>query len=161
MSPHIFDRIEFGRIRGQSLDHDSTSRSSYVIFDQHAAMNRRTIPNDEDFFGNMPLEMSQELDHFGAFDAAGMDLKIEPPERQATDDRKAFPVKGFMEHRGLPAQRPSACPRGAGAQSAFIDKDDGSSLLAGLFLKRATPRAASAGSLSRPAPPPGAPVSGN
>lgn len=131
--PHIFDRIEFRRVRGQSLDHDSTSRSSHVVFDQHAAMNRRTIPNDQDFSGNMPLEMLQELNHLGAFDAAGMDLKIEAPERKATDDRKALPVKGFMEHGSLPAQRPRPCPRGAGAQSAFVDENDSAPLLAGLF----------------------------
>lgn len=79
--PHIFDRIEFRRVRGQSLDHDSTSRSSHVVFDQHAAMNRSAIPNDQDFPGNMPLEMLQKFNHLGAFDATGMDLKIEPPER--------------------------------------------------------------------------------
>lgn len=135
VAPHIFDRIEFRRIRGQSLDHDSLSRSSHVVFDQHAAMNRRTVPNNQDFSGNMPLEMPQELDHLGAFDAACIDLKIEPPERKATDDRKAFPVKGFMEHRSLPAQRPCARPRGAGAQSAFVDEDDSAPLLAGFFFK--------------------------
>jgi hypothetical protein len=31
-----------------------------------------------------------------------MDLEIEPPERQAANDRKAFPVEGLVQHRGLP-----------------------------------------------------------
>src|SRR5436190_18819551 len=62
-----------------------------------------------------------------------MDLEIEPPARQAADDRNAFPIEGFVQHWGLPARCPGACPRGAGAQPAFVDKDDGSPLLPGLF----------------------------
>jgi hypothetical protein len=57
-----------------------------------------------------------------------MNLKIEPPEGQAPNDRKTFPIKGFVQHRSLPAWSPGACPRWASAQSAFVDKDDGSSL---------------------------------
>ena len=40
-----------------------------------------------------------------------------------------------MQHRGLPARSPSAHPGRASAQSAFVDKDDGSPLLPGLFFK--------------------------
>lgn len=83
----------------------------------------------------MSLEVAQKRDDLEAFDTAGMDLEIEPPERQAANDRKAFPVEGLVQHRGLPPWRPCACPRGAGAQPAFVDKDDGSPLLPGLFFK--------------------------
>ena len=31
----------------------------------------------------------------------GMDLEIEPPQGQAADDRKAFPVEGLVQHRGF------------------------------------------------------------
>lgn len=84
---------------------------------------------------DMPLEVPEKLDHLGAFDAAGVDLEIEPPERQSADDRKAFPVEGLVQHRGLTARRPSANPGRAGAQSTFVDEDDGAMLLAGLFFK--------------------------
>ena len=77
--------------------------------------------------------MAQKLDDLEALDTAGMNLEIESPERQAPDDRKAFPVEGLVQHWSLPTGRPSACPRGAGAQPALVDKDDGSSLLPGLF----------------------------
>ena len=98
-------------------------------------MDRCAIPDDQYFPGNMSLEMAQKLDDLETFDAAGMNLEIKPPEGQAADDGKAFPVEGLVQHRGLPAGRPSACSRGAGAQPAFVDEDDGSSLLAGLFFK--------------------------
>lgn len=133
MPPHILDRIEFGRVSRQSFDHEATLGGGHIVFDQHTPVDRCAIPDDQHFPRNMALEMAQKLDDLETFDATGMDLEIEPPERQAADDRKAFPVEGFVQHRGLPARGPGACPRGAGAQSAFVDKDDGSPLLPGLF----------------------------
>ena len=135
MPPHILDGIEFGRVSRQSCNHDTTLGGGNVIFDQHTAMDRCAIPDDQDFPAQMSLEVVQKLDDLEAFDAAGVNLEIEPPERQAADDRKAFPVEGLVQHRGLPAQGPSACPCWASAQSAFVDKDDGSPLLPGLFFK--------------------------
>ena len=133
MPPHVLDRIEFGRVSRQPFNHKAALGANHVVFDQHAPVDRCAIPDDQHFSGNMSLEMAQKLDDLDAFDAAGMDLEIKSPERQAADDGKAFPVEGFGQHRGLPARRPSACPRGAGAQPAFVDKDDGSPLLPGLF----------------------------
>ena len=135
MPPHIFDRIEFGGISRQPLDHDATPRGSHVVFDQQTAMNRRPIPEDQHFPWQVPLEVMEKLDHLETFDAPCMYLEIKPPERQTPNDRKAFPVEGFVQHRGLPTRGPSARPCGAGAQSAFVDKDDETPLLAGLFFK--------------------------
>jgi len=135
MTPHIFDWIEFGRIGRQSLAQQAPSRRGDVVFDQQAPMNRRAIPEDQDSPGNMPLEVPEKRDHLQAFDAAGMDLEIESPKYQAANDRKTFPVEGFVEDRGLSTRGPSARPRGAGAQSAFVDEDDGAPLLAGFFFK--------------------------
>ena len=83
----------------------------------------------------MPLEVAEKRDHLGTFDATGMDLKIEPPEGQSTDDRKALPVEGFVEHWGAPTRGPCADPRGAGAQAAFVNKDDSAALPGGFFFK--------------------------
>jgi len=133
MPPHILDRIEFGRVSRQAFDHKAALGQGHIVFDQQAPVDRCAIPDDQYFPGNMSLEMAQKLDDLETFDAAGMNLEIEPPESQAPDDRKALPVEGLVQHRGLPAGRPSACPRGAGAQPAFVNKDDGSPLLPGLF----------------------------
>ena len=161
MPPHIFDRIEFGGVSGQSLDHDSPLGGSHIVFDQRAAMDRGAIPEDEHFPSDVAFEVSKEFDHLRALDAGGVDLEIEPPEGQAPDEGKAFPVEGFVQHRGLPARSPSAHSGRASAQSAFVDKDDGSPLLPGLFLKPASPPVASGEWLSRRVPPPGVPVAGN
>ncbi len=133
--PHILDRIEFGRISWQPFNHDVPPGGGNVVFDQHAPVDGSTIPDDQQLSGKVALEVAQKLDDLETFDATSMNLEIEPPERQAADDRKAFPVEGFVQHRGLPTRRPSARPGGPGAQAAFVDEDDGSSLLAGLFFK--------------------------
>lgn len=104
-----------------------------MAFDQKTAMNRRAIPQHKNFSAHMPLEMAQKLDDLKAFDAAGVDLEVEPPPGQTADDRKTFPIEGLLQHRRLSAWSPGARPRGTCAQSAFVDEDDRSPLLAGLF----------------------------
>jgi len=133
MPPHIFNRIEFGRVSWQPFDHEATFSGGHIVFDQHAPVDRCAIPNDEYLTGNMALEMAQKLDDLEALDTAGMNLEIEPPERQAPDDRKAFPVKGLMQYRGFSTWSPSACPCWARAQATFVNKDEGSPLLLRLF----------------------------
>jgi hypothetical protein len=71
-------------------------------------MNRRAIPKDQNFAGDMPLQVPEKLNDLGAFDAALVDLKVKPPQRQAANDGKAFPVEGFVQHRSLPARGPGA-----------------------------------------------------
>lgn len=133
MPPYVFDRIEFRCVSRQPFDREATFGGGHIVFDQHTPVDRRAIPDDQHFSWNMALEMAQKLDDLETFDAAGMNLEIEPPESQGPDDGKTFPVKGLRQHRGFAAWRPSAGPRGAGAQPAFVNKDDGSPLLPGLF----------------------------
>src|SRR5579871_5543176 len=106
MAPHIFNRIEFRRVSGQAFQDEALSGGGEVILDQETAMNRRAIPKDHDFAGDVPSQVPEKLDDLGAFDAALMDLKVKPPQGQAANDGKAFPVEGFVEHGGLPARCP-------------------------------------------------------
>jgi len=161
MAPHILDRVEFRRVSRKTFHHDAFTGGGDVILDQQAAVDRRAIPQDQNSAGDVPLQVPEKLNDLRAFDAALMDLKVKPPQRQAANNRKAFPVEALVQHRSLPARGPSADSRRAGAQPAFIYENDGSPLLAGFFLKRAIPLAASGGWLSRLAPPNGAPVFGN
>jgi len=135
ISPHILNRIEFGRIGRQPLHQQSPSGPGDILFNQPTAVNRCAIPQNQYFSADMALQVMQELKDLEAFDAARMNLKVEAPLRQAANDREAFPVEGLLQHRRLSAPRPSPRPRGTRAQSAFVDEDDGSPLLAGLFFK--------------------------
>ena len=161
MTPHILDRVEFRRVSRQTFQDDALAGGGDVVLDQQTAMNRRPIPQDQNFAGDMPLEVPEKLDDLKAFDTAVMNLKIEPPERQPANDGKTFPVESLVQDRRLPAGGPGANSRRARAQSTFIYKDDGSPLSAGFFLKRAIRHAASGGWPWGRAPAPGAPVSGN
>lgn len=83
----------------------------------------------------MSLEMTQKFDHLEAFDTPRVNLAVETPSGQPTDDREAFPVEGLLQHRRLPTRSPSPRPGRSGAQSAFVNENDSSPLLAGLFFK--------------------------
>ena len=131
--PHILDGIKFWSIGWQSLDLNASPGGGNVVLDQEAAMNGGAIPENQQLSGNVPLEVFQEFNHLKAFDAAGMDLKEESPKGQGADDRKAFPVERLVKHRSLSPWCPGAGPGRAGAQSAFVNKDKGSSLPARLF----------------------------
>lgn len=135
MPPHILDRIEFGGVSRQAFDHDAPPGGSNMILDQPAAVDGCAVPNNEHFSAKVALEVPKKFDHLRALDAAGMNLEIKSPEGQAPDDRKTFPVEGFVQHRSLPARGPGAHPGRAGAQAAFVDKDDGAPFLPGLFFK--------------------------
>ena len=133
MPPHIFNRIEFGRIGGQPFELNPSLGIGDEVFDQKAAMNGCAIPKDQDLSGNMPLEIFKKIDYLQTFDAAGMDLKKESPQGQAANQRKAFPVEGLLQNGRLSAQRPGARPRRPGAQPAFVNKDNGLALPVRLF----------------------------
>ena len=134
MPPDVFDRVKFRCIGGQALDLYSPPGGGDIILYQDTAVNGRPIPEQEYFAGKVPLEVSQKVDDLRAFDAAGVNLEIEPPKGQATNDREAFPIKGLLEDGCLSARSPGANPRRTGTQPAFVDKDDGSPLLTGFFL---------------------------
>ena len=161
MPPHILDRIKFGRVSGQPLDDEAASRGRHIVFDQHAPVDGGPIPDDQQFPRQVPLEVVQKIHHLETFDAARMDLEIKPPQRQAANNRKTFPIEGLVQHRSLPTWRPGACTRWTSAQSAFVNKDYGSTLLPGLFLRRAIRFVASDGWPARRVPPLGVPVVGS
>ena len=133
MTPHIFDRVEFGRIGRQSFEVDSSLGGGDEVLNEQASVNWCAIPDNQELSGNVSPEVLEEFDDLRAFDAPGMNLEVEPPQRQTANDRKTFPIKGLVQDGGLSARSPSADPCGPGAQPAFVDKDDGSPLLAGLF----------------------------
>jgi hypothetical protein len=135
MTPHILDWVEFRCVGREAFDDDALAGGGDVILEQKTAMDRRAIPQDQDFAGDMVLQVPEKPDDLRAFDAALVDLKVKPPQCQTANDRKAFPVEGFVQHWSLPARGPGADTRRTGAQPAFIDEDDGSPLAAGLFFK--------------------------
>jgi hypothetical protein len=89
VAPHILHRIGFRRIGRKALGLDSAAGRKDKVADRHAAVNRRLVPGHQYFPRNVPLQMPEELDDLGAFDAPGMDREMEPPGGQAANNRKA------------------------------------------------------------------------
>lgn len=135
MSPHILHWIEFRRVSGQPFHGDSALCGGDILLDQPTAMDGRAIPQDHEPARNVPLEVAEKLDDLEAFDAARVNLKVKTPQGQPANDREALPVEGFLQHRSLPARSPSPHPGRTGAQSAFVNEDNGPPLLAGFFFK--------------------------
>ncbi len=104
-----------------------------IVPHQAAAMDGRSIPNDQQLAANAPLEMLQKLYDLRAFDRAGVELEIKIPDGQSRNDREAFPVKVVLQHRSLAPWRPSSDPMRPLAQSAFVHKYYGSTLLERFF----------------------------
>src|SRR5215203_2007042 len=135
VAPHILDWIEFGGVGRQAFHKNAPTRGGDVSFDQETAVDGRSVPENQNVSRYMSLEMSEKINDLRALDAAVVNLKIEAPQGQAADDRKAFPVEGFLKDGRWPARSPGAHARGPCAQAAFIDEDDRPALLARLFFK--------------------------
>lgn len=133
MRPHVFHRIEFWSISRQPFRDNSATGSCETVSHQAAAMNGCPVPENEDAPFDVALQMLEKLHHLRALDAALVNLKIEAPQRDATDDGEALPVEAFVQQRGLSARRPCAHSCWLGAQSAFVDEDDGAALFSRVF----------------------------
>jgi hypothetical protein len=79
MTPHVFDRVELRRIGWQPLNLDAAPGGGDEVLDEQAAVNGCAVPEEQQPAGNVPLEVFEKFDDLGAFDAPGMNLKVEPP----------------------------------------------------------------------------------
>jgi hypothetical protein len=134
--PQILDGIKFRRVGGQGRNLQASLSGGDELFDQLAAMNGRSIPEDQQWRLQVTHERFQEFDDLETLDGTRVDLEIEVPESYARNDRKTLPAEGFLDHRGLAARRPGAHPVGTRAQAAFVEEDDGASFPCGFFLRR-------------------------
>src|SRR5205823_2938882 len=105
------------------------------VFDQFAAMDRRSVPDNQQRRLHVAQERSEKLDDLRAFDRTGVNLKIEIPQHDARDDRKTLPTESLVNDRRLATRRPSPNPVRTRAQAAFVDEDDGAPLSLGIFFK--------------------------
>jgi hypothetical protein len=133
MRPQVLDWIEFGRVGGQCFHHNLSLSAGNEIPDQPAAVDRSSVPKDQEWRSHVTPQCFEEFDNLRTFDSARMNLKIEVPQCYARDDRKTLPAESLLDHRRLAARRPSSHPVRAGAQAAFVDEDNGAPLLQRFF----------------------------
>ena len=135
VAPEIFHRIEFGRIGREAFDHQPARRGRHEVPNQGAAVNRCSIPDDQQRARQVPEQHFQKRHHLGRTDAAGVHPKEEPLPTQARDEGESLPTESFLEHGRLAFSAPGPHPVRAGAQAAFINEDNGPGLPPGFFFK--------------------------
>jgi len=96
-------------------------------------MARQTIPDDQQFAGDVAQEMSEKLNDLRAADGSRKQPEVEVPPGHPRNGRQGLPVKVILQHRRLPARGPGTAAVGTLAQSAFVDEDDGAAFVFGLF----------------------------
>lgn len=134
MAPEVFHRIEFWSVSRQPLDEHSPTSARDILSDQPAAVDGRSIPDDQKLPRDMTLQVFEELHDLGALDGALVDLKQTAPQSQRSNDREALPIEGLLKHGGLAHWRPGPGSGGARAQARLVNENDGAPLALGFFL---------------------------
>ena len=86
VTPDVFDRIEFRRVRGQAFQDQVSVERFDVVLDDAAAVRRQAVPDDQQLAANLLGRRLQEFDKLRAADRAGMEAEIEVPKTDAGDD---------------------------------------------------------------------------
>jgi len=127
--PGGFDRIEFGCVGGKLLQMQSRVLATDLV-KALEAVDRGTVPNDEDMAAQMFEQVPQKVVDLIARDVLRVqpEVESEPPafrtDRQTTDDRDPGVVVVVADNRGLTDQRPGT-PDGRNQHEArFVGKDD-------------------------------------
>jgi len=83
--PDVLDRIEFRRIGGQVVDFDHAVLGVDIFRDEFAAVSREPVPHNQQWIGDMASQADQEIRYLRTFNAAGIELEVEPAETQPRD----------------------------------------------------------------------------
>ena len=126
IAPDIFGGIEFGRVSRQRGGINASLEAFKVFPHAPAAVDHGPVPDDQQFAGQLSLQVFQKLDDLRTFDGSRVKLEIEIPDGDPADDRKFLPVEVKFQHRSFPARGPSAHPMRFLAEATFINEDNDS-----------------------------------
>src|SRR6267143_4816214 len=101
VAPDVFHRIKLRRVGRQELQLNLAALLGDKLAHQPAAVDGQSIPNDGELDTEVALEVCQELDHLGSFDAADKKTKVEIPHGDSGHGRKALPVEGVLQDWSL------------------------------------------------------------
>jgi hypothetical protein len=139
VGPEILDGIEFGRVGGEPFHVQPVGLRLEIGADDMAAVNGRTVPQQQDFARHLAVQCVEKADDLRALDRALVQLEGEVSRRQSGDGREAFPIEVEGQNGRLTAGRPRARPARPLAQSAFVAEDEGAPFAPGFFLGGASP----------------------
>ena len=136
VAPHIFNRIEFWRVRGQKRHLKLPVAGLDVLVNSAAAVRFEPIPDDEQLARQLPPQVAQEVHDLGALDGARIKPEVKGPYRHPGHHRQPFPVERQLHHRRLTAGCPSPDPMRPLAQARLVDEDDRAPLAGRVFFNR-------------------------
>lgn len=134
VTPDVFDRVEFGGVRRQVLDHDAAFLGGDEILDQGAAMSGQPIPDDHHGTAQVPPGVFEKLHRVRGAEGVGRHPEVEVPPGGAGHDRQRLPIEGELQNWRLPSSRQGPDAMRSLTQSAFVDANNRASLGLGFRL---------------------------
>src|SRR5579864_5280639 len=108
VTPDVFDWVEFGCISGQAGQSDVALRPLDVTLHRPAAVDCQTVPDHQQFAGNLTAEVARKLHRLPAFDAAAIEAEIKLPPGDPCNDGEFAPSVTENQLRGLADGSPGA-----------------------------------------------------
>lgn len=132
--PDVLHRVQFRCVWGQVLSRQATFLGADELLSHLATVGRQSVPNQQDVALNVTEQVLEELNDLFGLNALLENLEIEVPGSEPGDDRNRLPVEMELQHRRLPARRPSTPPMRPLTQAAFIYEYDGPAFFLSFFL---------------------------
>lgn len=135
VTPDVLGRIQFWGIWRKSRKKDSTALSTKEFSDFPAAMNWKSVPNDEQPSPDLTTQMMEEVEYLRRADCARIEPKVELPPSNTGNDGELLPIEVKLQLRCLTPGCPCSADVRALRDSTLIYKDDGSAFSEGFFLR--------------------------
>ena len=101
IAPDIFGWIEFGRVCRKRGGVNVSPKAFKVFPNEPAAVDHGSVPDNQQFAGELSLEVLQELDDLRTLDGSRVKLKIKIPDSDPADYREFLPVGFNLVRRAL------------------------------------------------------------
>src|SRR5512135_2360174 len=134
--PDAFLGIEFGRISRQTLEMDALgSTSRQEVFDRLTAMNRGSIPDDQQLARDLTQEHLQEAHDVRSLIGVILGLQEDPPlGSDGSHGREMVTSQLHRQDRRLPARGIGTYQHGQQIKAGFVYEDNRASFIFGFFL---------------------------
>jgi len=133
VAPEAFVRVQIGGVAGELLQADAPGAAlGQEVLDRLAAMDRRAVPEHQEFAGDVAEQVLEEAHDVRALIRPLLHEHQQPAIRgDAADDRQVIAAQRQAEDRRLAAR--GVGPDGAGQQveAGLVDPDGGSTFLFG------------------------------
>ena len=127
MAPDVFGGVEFWGVSRQACQNDVALRPLDVMLHRPTAVDGQTVPDHQQFAGNLTAEVAQKLHRLSAaFDAAAIEAEVKLPPSDTRDDGEFAPGVTENQLRGLAFGSPGPHDTRALRQATFVHKDKGS-----------------------------------